>query len=249
MSLKIKLDPAIEGTQTHLDESIPSAEAVYKASEAYTKTPNEETKAAFKKSFEDYNADAEKTYTERATKTAQQKAEKEQAQKLVEEFKAKKLTAPAGSLVSPEKLEKIQKYAVEQGLNEKQALDLVNMENQILVDYEAVKTKQLEARKAEFAQENEKNPKLGGAAKNRADQLINALIKAKGDAELEKLFKEYPASQHPKFREFLLNIAEGMDAGELQMGGSAAITGEEEAPWRKEFAATHAAAVKAGVVK
>lgn len=251
MGMKIE-EIAGQETQTYLDETNPHAEAVQTAFDAHGATPTDETKKALKEAYGKYK-DVVNTVKAAVTKNLEtQKGKKAQAEadraKLVDELKTQELTAPDGSLISKERLASIKEFALKERLTKAEADDMVKTEHQILAVHAAQDALSIEAKKQEYANLEAKNPKLGGANKTKADQLINALIELKFTPKAKEAWAKMKLID-PEIRESLLNIAEAMDPGELKIQENAADRkgSHPDEPWKDEFSKTAADAKKAGV--
>jgi len=233
-----------KGTQT------PDVEVLLGAVEALTKEKTEAAYGTLSKvagEFKTAHEALKKTQTAAAAKAAEDKAK---ADKEIEDFKKSDLKAPENSKLTSDRLTEIKNYALANGLTPKQTNDLVTFANQTIEVHDANRAaadqRNAEALKVEIAALNDKHPRLGGALKERSERLINALVDAKGTPELKAAMEKFPTANHPVFREFLLNIAEGMEPGTLKLGNSNE-SGATDAPWKTEFPKTAAAAKAAGV--
>ena len=237
----------IQETQTYLEETNPHLEAVTKAMELVEKDATDEAKKLLKESVTAY-----KTVREGATKKltefqAKQKADKEAFEKSRETFVKTEPVVSKDSLVSLERVQALKKYAVENGLTEEQYNGMVKYDNDLLAGQKEYGQTVIKNQLATYEADLVKNPKFSAANRAESDRKIEALYKAKAKPELLELIKTVPQAQHPLFKEFLLSIAEGMDAEEL-VGGETKQNSETP-EYAREFSKTAADAKAAGVRK
>lgn len=232
-------------TQTYLDETNPHFEAVSKAYELFEKDPNDEAKKAVKESYTAYKATREALAKRQADAKVKTDADKAAFEKSRETFLKTEPVVPKDSLVSLERVQALKKYSAENGLTEEQFNGMVKYDNDLLQGQKAYSELTVKNQLATYEAELVKNPKFSVANRAESDRKIDALYKAKAKPELLELIKTVPQANHPLFKEFLLSIAEGMDADEL-VGGE--TRRNEEIPgYAKEFSKTAEDARKAGV--
>lgn len=137
------------------------------------------------------------------------------------------LKLPDGSLLKPERLEKIAAFAKERGLSNEQAQAIVERENEAVSEYASLKDQTVEAEVNKWVELSKNDKEFGGPAFKENVELAKRVVNQFGSEEFKKALNETGLGNHPELIRFAHRIGKMMKEDQFVLPGRSQAKAEK----------------------